>query len=60
MFWKAAVWFSQARDAGKTPVDVARVANVKKPSGALPGRVIYTDYYTGYAVGDEQLAKDGK
>ncbi len=55
-----AVWFSQARDGGKTAVDVARVGNVKKPSGALPGRVIYTDYYTVYAAGDESLAKSAK
>lgn len=55
-----AVWFSQARDAGKTAVDVTHAGNVKKPSGALPGRVIYTDYHTVYAAGDEKLAKSAK
>ncbi len=39
-----AVYYSQARDGGKTEVDYTQVRNVKKPSGALPGMVIYTDY----------------
>ena len=41
-----AVYYSQGRDAGKIPVDYTMVRNVKKPSGALPGKVIYTDYKT--------------
>ena len=51
-----AVFHSQARDAGKTPVDYTMVRNVRKPSGALPGKVIYTEYKTLLAQGDEKLA----
>ena len=33
------------------------VRNVRKPSGALPGKVIYTEYKTILAEADEELAK---
>lgn len=36
---------SQAKGAS-VAVDYTRVKNVKKPSGSLPGKVIYTDYRT--------------
>lgn len=51
-----AVYFSKARGAGKTPVDYTQIRYVKKPAGALPGRVIYTDYKTILAQSDEALA----
>ena len=51
-----AVTYSQAREGGRTAVDYAPVRNVKKPSGARPGRVIYTDYRTITAAADEALA----
>lgn len=41
-----AVKYSQAGDGGKVAVDYTMVRNVKKPSGALPGKVVYTDYQT--------------
>ena len=41
-----AVKYSQAGDGGKAAVDYTMVRNVKKPSGALPGKVVYTDYQT--------------
>ena len=41
-----AAQYSQAAHSGKTAVDCTMVRNVKKPSGALPGKVIYTDYRT--------------
>ncbi len=47
-----AAWFSQGRDAGKVAVDMTHVGNVKKPSGALPGRVIYTGQETLYVAPD--------
>ncbi len=50
-----AVWHSQARDGGKTPVDYTMLRHVKKPSGALPGKVIYTDYRTILAECGEEL-----
>ena len=31
--------------------------NVRKPSGALPGKVIYTDYKTITVQSDEELVK---
>jgi len=50
-----AVYYSQARDAGKTAVDVTMVKFVRKPTGALPGMVIYTDYTT--LMADSELAE---
>lgn len=41
-----AAWFSKARSAPKAEVDYTRIRNVKKPSGAKPGMVIYVNYYT--------------
>ena len=52
-----AAYHSQARDGGKIPVDYTMVRNVKKPSGALPGKVIYTEYNTIMAASDNELAK---
>ncbi|NMB28574.1 MAG: DUF814 domain-containing protein, partial [Clostridiaceae bacterium] len=46
-----AVWYSGAgRTGGPAEVDYCRVRDVKKPSGALPGRVIYSQYRTIYAT----------
>ncbi len=50
-----AVYFSQGREGGKTAVDYTLVRFVKKPSGSLPGKVIYTDYNTIMAEADEEL-----
>lgn len=52
-----AALYSQGRDGGKLPVDYTMVKNVRKPSGALPGKVIYTEYKTLLAQGDEALVK---
>ena len=38
--------YSQAAGSGKVAVDYCMVRDVKKPSGALPGKVIYTNYRT--------------
>ena len=46
---------SQAGRGGKVPVDYTRVRYVKKPAGALPGMVIYTDQSTLMAEADEAL-----
>ena len=50
-----AVYYSQARGGGKTPVDYTMVRFVRKPSGALPGMVLYTEYQTCMAESDETL-----
>ena len=52
-----AVYHSQGRDGGKTAVDYTMVRNVRKPSGALPGKVIYTEYKTLMAESDEALVE---
>ncbi|MBR5542519.1 MAG: NFACT family protein [Oscillospiraceae bacterium] len=50
-----AATLSRAKDSANVPVDYTQVRFVKKPQGAAPGRVIYTDYYTAYATPDEEL-----
>lgn len=52
-----AVYYSQGREAGKTAVDCTMVRNVRKPSGSLPGKVIYSDYFTLNAQADEELVR---
>lgn len=50
-----AAYYSQGRGAGKVSVDYTQVRFVKKPSGALPGAVIYTDFSTILAEASEEL-----
>ena len=38
-----AAWFSKARDSQNVPVDYAPARYVKKPAGARPGMVIFTN-----------------
>lgn len=52
-----AAYFSKARASSGVPVDYTRARFVKKPSGAKPGFVIYTDQQTVYVTPDEQLTK---
>ena len=52
-----AATYSQAKTGGKVAVDCTQVRFVKKPSGAKPGRVIYTDYRTVITAADEALAE---
>ena len=52
-----AAYYSQGRGAGKIPVDYTMIRYVKKPSGSLPGKVVYTDYKTLMAESDEELVK---
>ncbi len=52
-----AVYYSQGREGGKIPVDYTMVRFVRKPSGAMPGKVIYTEYKTLLAEGDETLVE---
>jgi predicted ribosome quality control (RQC) complex YloA/Tae2 family protein len=55
-----AAYYSQGRESGKIPVDFTLARYVKKPSGALPGMVIYTDYSTIMAQPDEKLVESLK
>jgi len=50
-----AAYYSQAKDSSNVPVDYTYVRFVKKPSGAKPGMVIYTDYKTLYVDPDDTL-----
>ena len=52
-----AAYYSQGREGGKVPVDFTMLRFVRKPSGALPGKVIYTDYKTIMTGADEALVK---
>ena len=52
-----AAYHSQAADGAKVSVDYTRVKYVRKPSGALPGMVRYTDYSTIMAQADASLAE---
>ena len=49
---------AKAREGGKTDVDFTMVRNVRKPSGSLPGKVIYTDYSTVSVTADETLTEN--
>lgn len=48
---------SQAAGGGRTGVDYTRVRFVKKPAGALPGMVVYTNQTTIAAEADEALCE---
>lgn len=52
-----AATYSKAKNSVNVPVDYTRVKFVKKPQGAAPGRVIYTNYYTAYATPDDELCE---
>ena len=41
-----AAYYSEGKESGRVPVDAAPVRCVKKPRGAKPGKVIYTDQRT--------------
>ena len=49
-----AVHFSKARGSSTVPVDYIDVRRVKKPSGAKPGFVIFTEQNTIYITPDEE------
>lgn len=48
-----AAWFSRGQRSSLVPVDYTRRKYVRKPSGAAPGRVIYTHHRTAYMTVDE-------
>lgn len=48
---------SRAAASAQVPVDYTQARYVKKPAGAKPGRVIYTDYQTAYVTPDPALAE---
>ena len=52
-----AAYFSKARHSSNVPVDYTAVKNVKKPSGAKPGFVIYTEGRTAYVTPPESIGE---
>ncbi len=54
---RVAATFSKAAESDNVPVDFTEVKNVKKPSGAKPGMVIYTTNKTIYAKPNISLVK---
>ena len=53
-----AAFFSKARGGSQIPVDCTRRHNVKKPSGAKPGFVIFTGQETYYTTPDEKYIRE--
>lgn len=52
-----AAYNSKARAAALVPVDYTQVRNVKKPSGAKPGMVIFDHYFTLYSTPEEEKVR---
>lgn len=48
---------SKGRDSNLVPVDYCLARYVKKPSGAKPGKVIFTNYKTAFVKPDSELEK---
>ena len=49
-----AAWYSKGRNSSTVPVDYTLRKYVKKPSGAAPGKVIYTHQKTVYVTAEEE------
>lgn len=49
-----AAFYSSQKELPQAPVDYTRVRNVKKPSGAKPGFVIYETNYSCYVTADAE------
>lgn len=52
-----AAYNSKGRESAQVAVDYTLVRYVKKPNGAKPGMVIFTDYYTAYVTPDSELVE---
>ncbi len=55
-----AAYHSKARESSQVPVDYTAVKFVKKPAGAKPGMVIFTNNKTLYVAPDEELVNSLK
>lgn len=54
---RLAAYHSKGRQSSQVPVDYTLIKNVKKPGGAKPGMVIFTDQKTLYVTPDEKEAE---
>ncbi|MFD2208767.1 NFACT family protein [Virgibacillus halophilus] len=52
-----AAYFSKSKNSASVPVDYTRVRHVKKPNGAKPGFVTYTDQKTVYVTPSKEKAE---
>jgi predicted ribosome quality control (RQC) complex YloA/Tae2 family protein len=52
-----AAYHSKAKDSSSVAVDYTLVKNVKKPSGAKPGKVIYNTYNTVYVTPEKDIVE---
>ena len=52
-----AAYYSKGRDSAQVKVDYCLAKYVKKPAGARPGMVIYTNYQTAFLTPDASLAE---
>ena len=53
-----AAWYSKGRSSSMVPIDYTLKKYVKKPSGAAPGKVIYTHHKTAYmTAGEAEIRK---
>ncbi|MCL2617014.1 MAG: NFACT family protein, partial [Defluviitaleaceae bacterium] len=52
-----AAYFSKAKNGSNVPVDYTARKNVRKPSGAKPGMVIYDNHRTLYVTPDDAAVK---
>lgn len=57
---RLAALHSKAKSSSQVPVDYTQIRYVKKPSGAKPGMVIFTNNKTLYVTPDEQEANNLK
>ena len=53
-----AAWYSKGRDSANVPVDYTQVRYVRKPAGARPGMVIYTNYRTLYVTPERSAVEN--
>ena len=49
-----AAWYSKGQRSSLVPIDYTRKKYVKKPAGAVPGKVIYTHQKTAYMTVEEK------
>ena len=52
-----AAYYSKGKLSSNVPVDYTQKKNVKKPTGAKPGMVIYDNYKTIYITPEEEQIK---
>ena len=55
-----AAYYSKGRNSANVSVDYTAVKNVKKPSGAKPGMVIYVNNKTAVVTPDEKTVESLK